>query len=95
MSLKMLSAIFSLSNKTPKNLIHVGIPFTIAALAMFLISVIVAASLLWAGVRSGITAIGRNPLSQNFIIRGLDQVIILAAAVFAIGLFGVYLLLRL
>jgi hypothetical protein len=46
------------------------------------------------GVRSGITAIGRNPLSKKDITKGLLQVILASMVVFIIGLFAVYLLLK-
>jgi hypothetical protein len=64
-------------------------------LAVFIITTIVAASLLYAGVRSAITSIGRNPLSRKSIIRGLFQVIVTGLIVFIAGVFGVYLILRL
>jgi hypothetical protein len=66
-----------------------------AALSIFIIAALIAAMLLWIGVRSSITAIGRNPLSRHLVMAGLGQVIIMAAGVFIIGLFGIYLLLKL
>jgi hypothetical protein len=66
-----------------------------AALSVFIIAALIAAALLWIGVRSSITAIGRNPLSRHLVMAGLGQVVIMAVAVFIIGLFGIYLLLRL
>lgn len=65
-----------------------------AALVIFIITVAIAFSLLWAGVRSGMIAIGRNPLSKHSIMQSLAQVIIASAIVFVGGLFGIYLLLR-
>lgn len=62
---------------------------------IFLITVIVSFTLVWVGVRSGMIAIGRNPLSQHSIMRSLTQVIFSAAAVFFAGLAGIYLILRL
>lgn len=58
-------------------------------------SVAVAGSMLYAGVRSSMISIGRNPLSKQSIIRSLIQVIITSFIVFIIGIFGVYLLLKL
>ena len=55
----------------------------------------IAATLLWSGVRSGMISIGRNPLSKHSIIQGLMQVIIVAVLIFIIGVFAVYLLLKL
>lgn len=66
-----------------------------AALAVFVASAVIASSILWVGVRSGMISIGRNPLSRHSIIQGLLQVIVVAVMVFAIGVFAVYLLLRL
>lgn len=66
-----------------------------AALAIFLATAVIAASVLLVGVRSGMIAIGRNPLSRHYIIEGLLQVIGVAIGVFIIGVFAVYLLLKL
>lgn len=66
-----------------------------AALAALLTSITIASSIILVGVRSGMIAVGRNPLSKRSILRGLSQVTILAVLVFIIGLFGVYLLLKL
>jgi hypothetical protein len=65
-----------------------------AALAVFTIAAIIAISVLTVGIRSSITAIGRNPLSKKRIMTGLVQVIFMAAIVLISGIFGVYLLLK-
>ncbi|HLG91337.1 MAG TPA: hypothetical protein VI336_04245 [Candidatus Saccharimonadales bacterium] len=65
-----------------------------AAVAIFVIAGVIAAIMLWAGIRNAMVAIGRNPLSRHSIIRGLFQVIIAATSVLIIGLLGVYLLLK-
>lgn len=62
---------------------------------LLLATVIVAVILLWVGVRSSVISIGRNPLSKKTILRGLAQLILAALAIFIIGVFGVYLLLKL
>ncbi len=62
---------------------------------IFLISTFIAGSLMYSGVRSSITSIGRNPLSKRSIIRGMLQVVIVGLIIFIIGIFGVYLILRL
>lgn len=64
------------------------------ALAIFAIAGIIAAVLLWGGIRNAMVAIGRNPLSRHSIIRSLIQVIMAAIGVLIIGLLGVYLLLK-
>jgi len=58
-------------------------------------SVLIAGSLLYAGVRSSITAVGRNPLAKTSITRSLIQVSMLALIIFLAGIFAVYLLLKL
>ena len=66
-----------------------------AALAIFIITAAIAFGLLWVGVRTGMIAIGRNPLSRHSIMQSLVQVIIAAAVVFFGGLLSIYLFLRL
>lgn len=65
-----------------------------ASLAILLLTLFVAGGILYAGVRSGMVAIGRNPLAKHSILRNLVQVTIMSLIVFVIGLFAVYLLLR-
>lgn len=55
----------------------------------------VAGSLLYSGVRSSVISIGRNPLSKSSISKSLFQIILTSIIIFLMGLFGVYLLLRL
>lgn len=64
-------------------------------LLILAISAIIAGSMLYAGVRNGMVAIGRNPLAKKSIVRNLLQVIFTSLIVFVIGLFAVYLLLKL
>ncbi len=65
-----------------------------ASLIVLILSTFIAGGLLYAGVRSALIAIGRNPLAKKSIIRGLFQVIIVSIIVFLIGLIAVYLLLK-
>jgi len=65
------------------------------SLVVLLISTVIAGSILYAGIRSGLVAIGRNPLAKTSITRNLVQVIITGLIIFIIGLFAVYLLLKL
>lgn len=64
-------------------------------LAILIMSSIVAGSLLFSGVKSAIISIGRNPLSKKSIVKGMIQVVITALIIFILGIFGVYLLLKL
>ncbi len=65
------------------------------SLAILAASIAIAGSMLYAGVRSSMISIGRNPLSKQSIVRSLFQVIVTSFIVFIIGIFGVYLLLKL
>jgi len=64
-------------------------------LVILLLSMVISGSLFYSGVRNSLVSIGRNPLAKRFIIRGLAQVVIVGVIIFIIGLFAVYLLLRL
>ncbi|HUB94165.1 MAG TPA: hypothetical protein VMB52_06705 [Verrucomicrobiae bacterium] len=57
--------------------------------------VIVALVTLYAGIRNAIIAIGRNPLSKKTIFRGLLEIVLTGFLILIIGLFAVYLLLKL
>lgn len=63
--------------------------------AITLMTIIVTVVMLYAGIRSGIISLGRNPLSKKSILRGLLQVVIASLVILIIGLFAVYLLLKL
>jgi hypothetical protein len=65
-----------------------------AAVAFLAAAVIIATALLTAGIRGGMIALGRNPLNKGSIMNSMFKVAIAAVSVFIIGLFGVYLLLR-
>src|SRR3990167_4181325 len=65
-----------------------------SALSIFIITVALAVVLLWVGIRNGMIAIGRNPLSKHSIMQNLTQVIVASVIVLVGGLFGIYLLLR-
>jgi hypothetical protein len=51
--------------------------------------------LMYAGIRSSLVAVGRNPLSKKSVLKGLFQVTLISLTIFIFGLFGVYLLLTL
>jgi hypothetical protein len=65
------------------------------SLAIMVIAGAVSGSLIYSGIRSGMIAIGRNPLSKKSIVRGIIQVVIVGLIIFLVGVFGVYLLLKL
>jgi hypothetical protein len=68
---------------------------TYLAITILVISVVLAIVILQAGVKGGLISIGRNPLSKGHIFRGLLGVILTSIIVLIIGLFAVYLLLKL
>jgi hypothetical protein len=65
------------------------------SLGITLISVIAVIVMLYAGIRNAVVAIGRNPMSRKSVFRALLEVILTAILVLIVGLFAVYLLLRL
>lgn len=65
------------------------------SVAIASISLIAAIAVLYAGVRNSMISIGRNPMSRRSIFRALLQVILTSVLILIIGLFAVYLLLKL
>ena len=59
------------------------------------ISLIAAIAVVYSGVRNGMISIGRNPMSKKSIFRALFEVILTSIVILIIGLFAVYLLLKL
>ncbi len=65
------------------------------SLGVLVLTLFMAASLLYGGVRSSLVSLGRNPLARKSILRGLVQVVLMGLIVFVIGLVAIYLLLKL
>ena len=65
------------------------------SLAITAVSLMTALIVVYAGVRNGIIAIGRNPMTKKSIFRALFEVILTSLLILIIGLFAVYLLLKL
>ena len=65
------------------------------SMAIAAISLVAAIAVLYGGVRSGVISIGRNPMTRKSIFRALLQVILTSLLILIIGLFAVYLLLKL
>lgn len=59
------------------------------------ISVIAAIVIVYAGVRNSVISIGRNPMSKKSIFRALIETILTSLLILIIGMFAVYLLLKL
>lgn len=65
------------------------------SMALLIISAMIAGNMLYSGIRSGMIAVGRNPLSRKSIIKSLIQTVIAGLIVFTFGVLAVYLLLKL
>ncbi len=65
------------------------------SLAIATISLLAAIAVLYSGVRSSIISIGRNPMSKKSIFRALLEIVLTSILILVIGLFAVYLLLKL
>lgn len=59
------------------------------------ISLISAIIVIYSGVRNSVISIGRNPMSKKSIFRALAEIIMTSVLILLIGLFAVYLLLKL
>jgi hypothetical protein len=56
---------------------------------------IVTGTVLYSGIRSGMIAVGRNPLTRSSIIKSLVQTVLAGLIIFIVGIVAVYLLLKL
>lgn len=65
------------------------------SLAITVLSVIAAIVIIYSGIRNSLISIGRNPMSKKSIFRALLEIILTSILVLSIGLFAVYLLLKL
>lgn len=64
-------------------------------MAVMILTTIVAGSILYAGVRTSMISIGRNPLARRSVMRNLLQVVITSVIILIIGIVAVYLILKL
>lgn len=65
------------------------------SIAITTLSVVITAVIMYSGIRNGFISIGRNPLSKKTVFRGLLEIILVGIIILIIGLFAVYLLLKL
>lgn len=65
------------------------------SLGITAVSIIAAIAILYSGVRNSMISIGRNPMSKKSIFRALIEIILTSILILIIGLFAVYLLLKL
>lgn len=59
------------------------------------VSLVIALVVLYAGIRNSVISVGRNPMSKKSIFKALVEVILTSFLILIIGLFAVYLLLKL
>lgn len=65
------------------------------SLGITVISILAAIAIIYSGIRNSVISIGRNPMSKKSIFRALLEIILTSILILIIGLFAVYLLLRL
>lgn len=65
------------------------------SMAITAASLIAAIVVIYTGIRNGVISIGRNPMSKKSIFRALFEIILTSFLILIIGLFAVYLLLKL
>jgi len=64
-------------------------------MVVLMAATIVTIGVLYSGIRGGLISIGRNPLAKKSIFGGIARVVLSGLIIFIIGIFGVYLILRL
>ena len=94
----------STKTKVPEFLERIGQAIAekeVSALRIYLslgitaVSIIAAIAILYSGIRNSVISIGRNPMSKKSVFRALIEIILTSILILVIGLFAVYLLLRL
>lgn len=66
-----------------------------ASVIVLFITMVIVITILVTGIRSSLVSLGRNPLARKTIMRNLVQVVLIGIIVLIVGLFTVYLLLKL
>lgn len=64
-------------------------------MAILAVTACITSIVMYSGIRSGMIAVGRNPLSKKSIMKSLFQTVIAGLTIFIAGVFAVYLLLKL
>jgi hypothetical protein len=65
-----------------------------AGLAVMGTCLLIAGAILYSGIHAGMTSVGRNPLAKKGIMRSLMAMTLISLIVVSIGLFAVYLILK-
>lgn len=79
----------TIAGKSPVNPVRIYI-----SLVELIVAAGVAGVLLYSGIRSAIISIGRNPLSKKSVTKSVLQVVFTSIIILMLGIFGVYLILR-
>lgn len=74
---------------------QVSLVRTYISLFVALLTAVIVVIVMTTGIRTSVTALGRNPLARQSILRNLTQVLMMGVMILIVGLFGVYLLLKL
>ncbi len=59
------------------------------------VTMVIVVVVMYSGIRSSLVAMGRNPLARKNITRNLLQIVLVGVTILIVGLFGVYLVLKL
>jgi len=65
------------------------------SLVLAIITAVIVCTVLYAGIKTSITSISRNPLAKGTILRNLLEVVLVGIIILVTGLFAVYLILKL
>lgn len=68
------------------------LPILVSA-AIFIVTIIVVVSIIFAMINSSIISVGRNPMSQSAIYRDIIQLSVLVLVILGVGLISIYLVL--
>lgn len=61
--------------------------------AIFVVMIVVVASIVYSMIRSSIISVGRNPMSQSAVYRGVVQISALVLAILGVGVVAIYMVL--
>lgn len=69
-----------------------SLPIIISA-AIFLVTVIIVVAIIYSMIRSSIISVGRNPMAQSAVYRGVIQLSALVLVILGVGMIAIYLVL--
>lgn len=65
----------------------------IVSVAIFIVMILVVVSIVYSMIKSSIISVGRNPMSQSAVYRGVIQISALVLAILGVGVVAIYLVL--